>query len=403
MSLETVRLVASRELRERMRSRATRIVTVLMPLLVVVLIAIPALVQAPASATRLGLVGGPAQAVGADVRGAAKAAGLDVRIVQVPSRAAAVKDLTRGRIDAALILRGTTAVAIVRGSVGYFRTETLDPQLGAALQATLNAAHEQQVLIGAGVPMPTLRAAFTPVRLAVQTLKPPPKDQMARDVAALAAALLLYVTLALYGNAVVAGVAQEKTSRTAEVLVSAVRATDLLVGKVLGIGIFGFGQMAITIAAGLLANAVFQHTVIPGTIWVLLPSVLVWFVIGYAFYAFAFAVGGTLVGRQEDVQNVAMPFVLPLMAGFMLTYLLIAEPTNPVLRILSFLPPLAPILMPARLAIGSVPAWDPWLAALLTLAAIYGEVRLAARIYAPALVRGGGRLSWRAALALRRR
>jgi ABC-2 type transport system permease protein len=71
------------------------------------------------------------------------------------------------------------------------------------------------------------------------------------------------------------------------------------------------------------------------------------------------------------------------------------------LRLLSFLPPLAPVLTPARLALGAVAAWEMGVAVLVTLVAVYGLVRLAARIYAPALVRGDARLSWRAALRLR--
>lgn len=400
--LGTIWLVAGRELKERMRSRATRVVTLLMPVLVFLLIAIPALVHAPASATTLGLVGRPAQALRADIQAAAKATGVEMRLRNVASSSSAKRQLGQGRIDVALALRGSSAVVTVPGSVGYFETQTLAPRIQAILQATVNVWHEQRVLLGAGVPIPVLRSALTPVPLSVKTLKPPPKDMVARDVAALAAAFLLYMTLALYGNAVVAGVAQEKTSRMAEVLVAAVRATDLLIGKVLGIGLFAFGQMLLTVAAAFVANAVFQNTAIPGTVWTLLPSILLWFLLGYVLYAFAYAVGGALVGRQEDVQTIAAPFMVPLIAGFMLTYLAIAEPTNAAVRILSFLPPLAPILMPARLALGPVAPWQVALAVLLTLLAIWGEVRLAARVYALALVHSGPRLTWRAALRLHR-
>jgi ABC-2 type transport system permease protein len=223
---------------------------------------------------------------------------------------------------------------------------------------------------------------------------------VAHDVAALATGILLYVSLGIYGAAVASGVAQEKTSRVAEVLLGAVRPSHLLTGKVLGIGVCGAVQLGIAAGVGLLANAVVQSAVIPATIWVLLPTVLLWFVLGYAFYAFAYAAAGALVGRQEEVQFVSLPITLPIIVGFLLTYLTIARPDALWLRLLSFLPPLAPILMPARLALGSLSWWEMPLAALLTVAATYGMERLAARIYAPALVRGGARLTWSAALRL---
>jgi ABC-2 type transport system permease protein len=135
--------------------------------------------------------------------------------------------------------------------------------------------------------------------------------------------------------------------------------------------------------------------------WVLLPTILLWFLLGYALYAFAFAAAAALVARQEEVQFVTLPFMLPIIGGWLLTYAAIAAPGAWWIRMLSFLPPLAPILMPARLALGGVAAWEMPVAVLITLGAVYGMVRLAARIYAPAVVRGGVRLSWSAALRLR--
>jgi ABC-2 type transport system permease protein len=223
----------------------------------------------------------------------------------------------------------------------------------------------------------------------------------ARSAAALAAGLLLYVSLAIYAAAVANGVAQEKTSRTAEVLLAAVEPRQLLTGKVVGIGLVGLGQLALAVCAGLIANAAVHGAQIPGTVWLLLPAILLWFLLGFAFYAFASAAGGALVARQEEVQFISLPLMMPLVAGFMLVYAAIASPSAWWIQLLSFLPPLAPVLMPARIALGHTPAWQVALDALVMLVAVYALARLAARIYAPALVRGGARLNWRAALRLR--
>ena len=109
-----------------------------------------------------------------------------------------------------------------------------------------------------------------------------------------------------------------------------------------------------------------------------------------------------VVGRRSlrGCGLASLPITLPIVAGFLLTYATIASPGTWWLRVLAFLPPLAPILMPARLALGAVSWWEMLIAVLLMLGGIYGMARLAARIYAPALVRGGARLSWRAALRL---
>jgi ABC-2 type transport system permease protein len=398
--LATACLVARREITERLRSRLLGVMTALTTLLVVALIVVPALVRQPATPTVVGLVGPAAQALGAPLQASARVANVDITVVDVASDAVARSRLQKGSLDVALSVGANGAVAEVRGSVGYFQVQTLDPTLRALLQAILNVAHLRQVLGAAGVPAATIRAALAPVPLRTTALQPPPTGQVAHDIAALATGILLYVSLGGYGAAVASGVAQEKTTRVAEVLLGAVRPSQLLAGKVVGIGVCGLGQLGIAAGAGLLANAVVQSAVIPATVWVLLPAILLWFVLGYAFYAFAYAAAGALVGRQEEVQFVSLPITLPILAGFLLTYLTIASPGAGWIRLLSFLPPLAPILMPARLALGAVAGWEMAVAVLLTLGGVYGMARLAARIYAPALVRGGARLSWRAALRL---
>ena len=107
-----------------------------------------------------------------------------------------------------------------------------------------------------------------------------------------------------------------------------------------------------------------------------------------------------LVARQEEVNFTSMPFTLPLLAGYLLVYAAIAHPDAGWLKVLSFVPPLAPVLMPARIALGHVAMWQVAVSALLMLAAISGMARVAGRIYAAAIFRGGARVPWKTALRL---
>jgi len=142
------------------------------------------------------------------------------------------------------------------------------------------------------------------------------------------------------------------------VLLAAVRPRQLLTGKVLGIGTCGVGQLAIPVIAALIANAIVHSARVPSSVWVLLPVTLLWFALGYAFYAFLFAAAGAMIARQEEVHLATAPLTFPLLLGYLLVYVVIM------------------------------------------LIAIYGVIRIAARIYEGALVRGGARLTWRAALPL---
>jgi ABC-2 type transport system permease protein len=387
------RLVAGREISERLSSRGLRVVTLVMALAVVAGVVLPGLIHSSSKTSRIGLVGASAQRFASALQATARAAKLKVRVEDVPSLATARADVKGGSLDLALVVGPSGARAIV--------SKTLSASDRALLASALDAEHQRAVLSAAGVPPATVRAARTPVPLSTVAIKPPTKNETAHNVAALAVAFFLYLTVVMYGNAVATGVAQEKTSRTAEVLLSAMRPGDLLAGKVIGIGVCGLVQLAIPVAAGLVANAVVHSAKIPSDIWFLLPASLVWFALGYALYALTFAAAGAIVARQEELQFATAPLTFPLLAGYLLTYALIASPHSTVLRILSYLPPLSPSLMPARIALGGLAWWEMPLAVALMLVTIYAAARLTARIYTGAIVRSGPRLSWGAALRLR--
>ncbi|TAN31618.1 ABC transporter permease [bacterium] len=409
----SIALVALREITERVTGRATWILTGLTTFLAVGLIVVPSLTNQSGGSTNLGLVGPQAQALAPAINAAAKAAAIDLTTRNVDSEATARSELTppinaragggsrlalltgqnRAALDAALLYDGTSATI-----EAY---QTVPPGISALLRSVLNVIHQRSLLSAAGLSASQITAAEKPVPTVTVALQPEPSDLPGREITALAAAFLLMYAVAGFGSAVATGVAQEKTSRTAEVLLAAVQPRELMTGKVIGIGLVGLGQMTITVGGAMIANALVKSQAIPSELPTLLPMIIVWFVLGFGLYAFGFAAAGAMVARQEEVQSVTMPFTAFLVAGLFLVYATIASPDAPWVRLLSFFPPLSPILMPARLALGHISVWELPLAIAIELVSIVGMARLAGGIYRAALVRGGARLSWRAALNLR--
>jgi ABC-2 type transport system permease protein len=276
--------------------------------------------------------------------------------------------------------------------------QSLSAGTRAVIAAAIDEAHFRTALTKAGVPLTKVLPAVTPVPLTTVVLKPQPADQDARYVAAIFVGLLMYLAITLYGTAVATGVAQEKTSRTAEVLLSAVRPQQLLVGKVVGIGLVGLGQLAIAAIAGLLTNAVVHSAKIPGSVWVLMPLFLVFFVAGFALFAFAFAAAGALIARPEEAQSATLPLIMPLAIGYVLTFVAVSSPNATWLRVISWLPPLTPTLMPARIALGTVNWWEYPIVTVIMLASISAVIRAASTADAGGLLRSGERVTWRTAL-----
>ena len=124
-----------------------------------------------------------------------------------------------------------------------------------------------------------------------------------------------------------------------------------------------------------------------------LVAMIVWMLVGYAIFAVAFGAGASLGCRQEGVRSVGMPLVMLSMVPYVLSFLMATGDTNSMtFRVLSYVPPFAPFMMPARLVLG-VSSWTEQLIALgLALVFLPLLVRVAAAIYTRAVTRTGARV-----------
>jgi ABC-2 type transport system permease protein len=153
------------------------------------------------------------------------------------------------------------------------------------------------------------------------------------------------------------------------------------------------------LAAGVGALAVSGNE-IPGEIWSALATTLVWFLGGFALYSTLFALAGSLVSRQEDAQAAAAPILTVLVGAYVLIYMFGYTPATTASRILSVLPPIAPFLMPMRMAAGAASIVEIVVALVLLLGATVAAWTLCGRIYEQVILRRGSRVPWRDALAL---
>ena len=183
-----------------------------------------------------------------------------------------------------------------------------------------------------------------------------------------------------------------------EVLLATIPPSRLLAGKVIGIGLVGLLQLTIVGAAALVAVHVTNVAAIPALGVASILGDISWFLLGFLFYATAYAAVASLVSRQEEVQSAVAPIGILLVAGYLLMYAALPNPTGPLATVCSLLPPFAPVLMAVRMASSNVALWQVGLAAVLTIASIVGLTWLAGRIYANAALHLGTRVSFRDAL-----
>ena len=251
------------------------------------------------------------------------------------------------------------------------RRGTPDATLQAVVSTAIQVAALRDRAAAAGVDETT--GTFAHPCLS-RTWRSVPSRRTADDDAAVALmTVVLLAAIVIYGNLVLTGVVEEKSSRVVEVLLARVPAKALLGGKVVGIGLLGLGQLAVTAAVALVALMVVDSVDLPAVTGGVLAWVLVWFVLGYALYATLYGALGSLASRTEDAQAVAGPVGYVLIGGYWASFAALSfDPDGPWARILSLFPPTAPLAMPGRIALGAARWWESPVAVILTMAAIAG-------------------------------
>jgi ABC-2 type transport system permease protein len=215
------------------------------------------------------------------------------------------------------------------------------------------------------------------------------------------AAILLFISIQTFGTYVLTGVVEEKASAVVEVLLVRARPDQLLAGKIIGIGSVALLQFTLAVVAGVVALA-FSGVEVPAEVWAALPLTMLWFLGGFALYSTLFALAGSLVSRQEDAQSAAAPINYGMVAAYLLVFVVGYVPESTVSTVLSLVPPIAPLLMPMRMAAGAASAVEVVVSLVLLVATTWWAWKLASRIYEQVLLRRGSRISWREAVGLLR-
>ncbi|MGX2996252.1 ABC transporter permease [Streptomyces sp. JNUCC 64] len=213
---------------------------------------------------------------------------------------------------------------------------------------------------------------------------------------------LLYAFFVFFGIMLAQGVVEEKTSRVVELLLSTIRPWHLLVGKVVGVAVVGTAQLLVLGGSAVLVVEVTGVVALPAAAAGTVLSIGVWFLLGFLIFALVLAAAAARVARQEDLQPVVQPVMVLITAPFVLGLALLSrDPHDPVIEWLSLVPLLSPVLMPARMVLGTAPLWQVALSLSLAAVTLVALVRLAGRAYANSVLSSGSRVPL--AVALRRR
>ena len=366
-------LVARRELLERGRSRAFLFSVLLSVAIVLAGIFLPTLIGNAAEAQHLGIVGTPPPGLVTSIETSAKAVGATLTVDPVADLASGETGLRDGSLNAVLVIPpdGSTPTYVVKSRGNQLL---------------------QQVVAASFTPQP---------QIAFRELQAPDPDRDVSFLFANVGVILLFISIFTFGTWVLTGVVAEKQSRVVEVVLATIEPRDLLIGKVLGIGVLGLVQLVVMVAVGLTAGVAAGRFALPPTTGSAVAMVFVWFVLGYAFYSTALGVLGALASRMEEASNASSPVSFIAMAGYFFSLLVaLNDPAGTAARIATFIPPVSPMVVPLRAALGAIEPWEIVGSALLMCAAIWVLFVLGGRVYSGAVLQTGARMklrdAWRA-------
>jgi len=245
---------------------------------------------------------------------------------------------------------------------------------------------------------------------------------------AMALSILIYISLFLYGAQVMRGIIEEKSSRIVEVIISSVKPFQLMLGKIIGIGMVGLTQFILWLILTFSLTALATSTIMSRAdlssavssqpngqqasalsqsgfdlegamqsinFTELIICFFVFFIGGYLLYSALFAAAGSAVESETEASQFTMPITMPLLLTYILSFgVLVNDPNGPVATWLSFIPLTSPIAMLVRIPFG-VPMWQIIVSALLLIGGFLFTTWVAARIYRVGILMYGKKASFK--------
>jgi ABC-2 type transport system permease protein len=208
-------------------------------------------------------------------------------------------------------------------------------------------------------------------------------------IASFIISLMIYVTLMIYGQQILSAVVEEKETRIAEILFSSAKPFELMMGKLVGVGLAGLTQLAIWIISALVLVGVVSTNMSAAGVNFAVPDItpltvvcfFIFFLLGFFIYATVYALIGAMVTSVQEGGQFAMLPMMFLAVGYIISISIVRDPNSSLAFWASIAPFLAPITMPVRILAETPPLWQIGLSILLNALTIAFLVWLAARVY----------------------
>ncbi|MDX2129997.1 MAG: ABC transporter permease [Chloroherpetonaceae bacterium] len=384
-------IVIRKEYLERVKGKGFIISTILIPVIFSAFILIPLALafftssdgkEVYAIVDETGVINAPALRASSDAK-------TIFEILKPEDKEIARQHTVTGKFTAYVVLSNDSAnsetpfkAIVYSKNVGDFESQRL-------VRNTLQRALRSHFLSQKGYSEMEVKVINDPLKLETQVVS---KDEGKSDkmggfsgfIVAYVMVFLIYGTIFSYGAVVSSSVMEEKSSKVMEVMAASVTPFDLMLGKIVGIGLVGFTQYLIwsVVSFGMSAVSLSMSTKfnfsLPAS---LLVYFVLFFIYGYLLFATIYAAIGSAFENAQDAQSVQAPISMLVIIPILVVQYVISKPDSTFSVIMSLIPFFSPILMMGRIASSDVPVWQIALCFFIMTATFYGILKAAAKIY----------------------
>jgi ABC-2 type transport system permease protein len=314
-------------------------------------------------------------------------------------RADLLQQITENRLDAYLIVPPNF---LAKEAVFEFRSRKAgDFITNSSLENALNDAIRSERLAEAKIDEARLKDINQKVDLETKQIdeKGSEKDSGSIFAASFIIGLMIYITLAIYGQAIMGAVVEEKDTRIAEILFSSAKPFELMMGKLVGVGLAALTQLTIWVLSAVVLAGVGVSQMksagmdfeIPNITPLMIIYFFIFFLLGFFIYSSIFALIGAMVTSVQEGGQFSLPPIMILLVGYYFSFAVMRDPNSSLSFWVSIAPFFAPITMPVRILAETPPFWQIGLSILVNGLAIAGLVWLASRVYRVGMLMYGKR------------
>ncbi len=402
MRLDNIQVIARREYLQRVKTKGFWIATVVLPLFAVAMTVLPSLFMARGGSAHrvivVDAIGGITPELARPLPSETVDPRMKTELVFTPEAPAADADAQRAALDRRVLEKEADAwiwigrEALQDAKVEYHARSVSNVVTQRILERRISQAVRRIRLAEAGFDADRVGALSAPVELkTARVSKEGSRDegQMGGFIFAYVLFFILFLGLLVWGQQVMTGVLEEKSSRVIEVLISSIKPFDLMMGKLTGICLVGltqFGVWLLTLVI-LTTPGLLSMTALPADLQ--LPAFsaanalhfALFFILGFFVFSSFYAALGAAFNNLQEAQQVAGTLGFLFTVPAILMPMVINDPSSTLSVVTSLIPLFTPVLMPMRIVVETPPAWQIGLGYLLTVGLLLFMVWACGRIY----------------------